>query len=392
MFKAKILLIVLMAIFLGCQTGDVVEENSKGEKDKTDYPSKYVNGYELSGEDITFYFHPELFGKSNVKKAEIRGTFTNWSRGNSIVMENDPVNGVWKVQKKISEIDIPGNSGSPEFKFLADGGWLQPNNLQPKSHKFSDSNNGNNNRIVSPEDSIEELEEIFDKALRLITEYENDEDLSNFRNVVTGRLAADKFYRSYHPFILSKTNHPREADRVAKVAELMKNKAVKSVINLGDSKEEIDKNGTDYYKDLLNKDNVLMLPEATYNVFYYESGKDEFKEVVKAMGEFVNKHEAPFLVHCRLGTDRTGVTAAIFQALCGAKWEEIADDYERSNNLGLKDEYRNRKLLKYSLKQMLKLSKIDDEDVLEEKMTAYFKSTGLTDAQINGIKDKLTKQ
>jgi hypothetical protein len=46
----------------------------------------------------------------------------------------------------------------------------------------------------------------------------------------------------------------------------------------------------------------------------------------QGLAEMAEK-EGLYLIHCSLGRDRTGVVCAIIEALCGATYQEIVDDY-----------------------------------------------------------------
>ena len=123
---------------------------------------------------------------------------------------------------------------------------------------------------------------------------------------------------------------------------------------------------------------------------YYRSDTPEFAQQIKRVIEFIidPAHPAPFLVHCRLGTDRTGVVSAIIAALCGASWEEICADYQKSNEVGM-NEFRSVKLLQYSLEKMLKI-KITNEVDLQDAISNYFiNSKYLNDTQIESLRNKL---
>jgi len=38
-------------------------------------------------------------------------------------------------------------------------------------------------------------------------------------------------------------------------------------------------------------------------------------------------HKGPYLIHCTEGKDRTGFVCALLEALCGASYDEMRDDY-----------------------------------------------------------------
>ncbi|MBR4727925.1 MAG: tyrosine-protein phosphatase [Clostridia bacterium] len=56
-------------------------------------------------------------------------------------------------------------------------------------------------------------------------------------------------------------------------------------------------------------------------------GSAEFREKVAAGLIEMTQHEGPYLVHCTEGKDRTGFVCVLLEALCGASYQEIVDDY-----------------------------------------------------------------
>ena len=103
---------------------------------------------------------------------------------------------------------------------------------------------------------------------------------------------------------------------------------------------------------------------------------------------FIGSHPGPYYVHCRLGTDRTGVVSANLAALCGASWNEIASDYQKTNDMGIK-EFRDYRLLQYSFEKMLgkKISEIED---LQKEISGYYlREKFITQAELDSLLNNL---
>ena len=93
-------------------------------------------------------------------------------------------------------------------------------------------------------------------------------------------------------------------------------------------------------------------------------------------------------IHCRLGTDRTGVFCAVIAAICGAEWEDIAKDYAESSEMGIGD-YRDPLLLKYSLDKLVGCDVSEVED-LQSAIIRHFTENGiLTADEITRLQDRL---
>ncbi|MDE5899477.1 MAG: tyrosine-protein phosphatase, partial [Treponemataceae bacterium] len=112
-----------------------------------------------------------------------------------------------------------------------------------------------------------------------------------------------------------------------------------------------------------------------YNLVYYHSDAVEYACVLQKIARFMLEHPGPFYIHCRLGSDRTGVTCAVFAALCGASWEDIAADYERTSVMGI-GEYRSRRLLQYSLSKMTGRDPASSSDLCRQ-MQSFFLAEGI---------------
>lgn len=368
-----------------------------------------VRGYALNGETIVFVFdkgvNKDVVDASLKKGAKITavsllGSFNGWKNPEKWRMSKEADSEVWTLTKKIKEINIPGNSGYPEFKFYAEGEYERNGSINPTEawfaapeflqggYKFSDQFEGKNNYLVIQNgDNTEAIIRDNLQAVTIKKEFASDEEISNFREVKTGKIAAGKLYRSYNPYIKSKKIES-EVKRLQKVQELMEKNGVKTVINLSDNISEVKGNRVpQYYKTIVENNNIL-LAETSYNDCYYYSDGDRFAKTIGDVVKFVEEKEPPYLIHCRLGTDRTGVTTAFLEGLMGASWREIADDYLRSNNVGM-GEFRSEKLLKYSYEKMLGIE-IRDNTIIASEIEKYLKTrVGLKDEEITKIKSKL---
>lgn len=154
-------------------------------------------------------------------------------------------------------------------------------------------------------------------------DYASDEIFANFRMVKTAGIGEGKLYRTASPI-------NNENNRAAIANALVEAAGVKSVMNLGDTDEEIlayaaaeDFNSA-YYKGLYDAGNVIALGMPVN----YSS--DEFAAgIIKGL-TFLSGKEAPYLIHCTEGKDRAGFTSMLLSALMGATQEEIVADYMTS--------------------------------------------------------------
>ncbi|MBQ9037731.1 MAG: tyrosine-protein phosphatase [Erysipelotrichaceae bacterium] len=148
----------------------------------------------------------------------------------------------------------------------------------------------------------------------------SDAEFGNFRNVQVGNMKDNILYRSASPV---DNQHKRAACVDRQIAEV----GVNYIINLSDSEEDLvthinkDDFNSPYFLSLYEKGNVVALGmSASYKT------KDFNQKLVKGLTE-ASEHEGPYLVHCVEGKDRTGYVCMLLEALAGASYQEIVDDY-----------------------------------------------------------------
>jgi hypothetical protein len=79
----------------------------------------------------------------------------------------------------------------------------------------------------------------------------------------------------------------------------------------------------------------------------------------------------------------------VLAAFCGADWQDIAADYQKTNKMGIK-EFRDYRLLQYSFEQMPGKSLTDVKD-LQHELAAHFVDGGyLTQEEFDGLVKRLT--
>ena len=130
-------------------------------------------------------------------------------------------------------------------------------------------------------------------------------------------MGANKLYRSSSPIDYSiGRNH--YADSLAKEA------GIATFINLTDTEiyaRSYQNFDSSYYA---SQDAVfLSMPVQFYSM--------PFKVGLATGFRYMIEHEAPYLVHCTYGMDRTGYTIAVLEALMGATAEEIKTDYVKTH-------------------------------------------------------------
>ena len=149
---------------------------------------------------------------------------------------------------------------------------------------------------------------------------QSDEQFGNFRNVTVGNLVAGMLYRSASPV-------DNQHKRAAVVDRLIAPAGVQFIINLSDGVAELpihiakEDFNSPYFLSLYKDDKVVALAmSASYKT-------EDFNDKLVRGLTAASAHDGPYLVHCVEGKDRTGYVCMILEALSGASYQEIVDDY-----------------------------------------------------------------
>ncbi len=403
--------IILCAIFVALSSFSIyAKKNAQVVVYQSEFKLNNINkrlGYQLLDDGkIVFVFDASRYGIKTPKRVFLEGSFNGWSKKNSSWELEKYKYSNWTYECNLEDVMVPGNSGFPEFKFyvIAEVEYevriveatsirkkdevMEPAMPNPFPGFIMATNSlillptGNPTVVIENTKTAEKLKKL--KKFNL----ENPADvatISNFR-LVPGTT---KLFRGYHPYKISRPNYDTEEKRISLVNKQLKDNGVKSIITLsGDESIDVKKEKISVYvSDIRQVGNQLFI-KTNYNTVYYASNSREFGNMMADVIRFIGSHPGPYYVHCRLGTDRTGVVSANLAALCGASWEEIAADYQKTNEMGIK-EFRDYRLLQYSFEKMLgkKISEI--EDLQKEVSGYYLREKFITQSELDSLVNNL---
>ena len=209
----------------------------------------------------------------------------------------------------------------------------------------------------------------------------NDNEFANFREINMTGISKGKLYRSSSP-VNDWGNRNLITDRLSEKA------GIKTFINLVDSNEKV-RNYKGFYDTYYSKQNYIAL-----NINLKFHTKDFQNKLVKVI-KFIANNEAPFLIHCNLGKDRTGFVCAIIECLMGATSEEIISDYMISfyNYFGIKPYTKDYNFvvdneLRPILSSILGVKSIENVN-LSSSAEKYLLKIGVTQNEIENIREKL---
>ena len=218
-------------------------------------------------------------------------------------------------------------------------------------------------------------------------DYASDEVFANFRNIKTSGIKKGILYRSSSPI-------NNELGRAAIADQLAQKHGIQTVVNLADSRKNIDSYlakedfNSPYYKSLLDSDKVLLLNLGL------NFRAVEFRKGITDGARFILEHDGPYLFHCTEGKDRTGFMAVFLESLAGADAKEIKADYMESykNFFHVKEESKQYRLIEEDVVGMMESisgSKDISRKALQEGAMNMLRDYDFTEYEIQGLKNRL---
>ena len=225
-------------------------------------------------------------------------------------------------------------------------------------------------------------------------DYPDDKTFANFRAVHAGEIAGDILYRSASP---CDNSH----NRASYVDVLIEEAGIRCIIDLADSEEDIrnyteaDDFDSPYFLSLYDAGNVLLLDMNTNYL------SDKTRTAIAGALTALPEKEGPYLVHCMEGKDRTGFVCILLEALCGADYEEIKDDYMETyaNYYGITETSQPERyavirdnVLGELISMLFGGEDFDPETAdLEDAARSYLRESGMDDAQIDRLRETMTR-
>ncbi len=221
-------------------------------------------------------------------------------------------------------------------------------------------------------------------------EYESDEEFANFREVTVGNIKSGILYRGASPIDNSRK-------RAAIVDNLLAKNNIAYDIDLADKLENIYVQEKyvigDYMQELINNDEAIFLGMAAA----YKA--DDFSMKMKNMFLAILDNDGPYYIHCLEGKDRTGYVCMVIEALCGATYDELIDDYFITYKNYYKiapgsDKYNIIKEM--HIDEMIRYVFSFDENTnlltagYYSKARAYLENIGLANTQIDQLQEKFS--
>ena len=180
---------------------------------------------------------------------------------------------------------------------------------------------------VSPDGAIPAYRRPEDRSFLNVeaqrSDHVTDAAFVNFREVTAGAIQPGRLFRSASPI---GSEYGPYADA------LLRRYGIGHVLNLY-CKSAADVEGR-LYDESRGAVRYRSLYESGAVTWYgirdaIDFGYDNARRYAAAVRE-ICAGEGPYLVHCRVGRDRTGMLVEMLEALCGATWSEMKDDFMES--------------------------------------------------------------
>ncbi len=222
--------------------------------------------------------------------------------------------------------------------------------------------------------------------------YDSDEEFANFRSVRAGEIEENVLFRSASPC-------DNQHNRATYVDDLIEAAGVEFILDLADYDDTIahyledEDFSCDYFLTLYNT--MKVLPIGLNMNFPSQAFREKLAGGLAIMAE----NDGPYLVHCTEGKDRTGFVCMLLEALCGASYDEIVEDYmiTYDNYYGISKTSQSDRydvIVESVLSPMIQCVAGDGADIttcdLSVGAREYLISGGMTDEQIDLLISRLT--
>lgn len=217
---------------------------------------------------------------------------------------------------------------------------------------------------------------------------QTDEEFLNARVVTVGDIRPGRLYRGSSPF-------NQKFGRVGLMGSYLVAHDIRAILDLADTPEQLaaSKGLPEHTAAMIAQGRVVA---CHIGVDYME------QEAMRSIGEGLarlTELEFPWLIQCSLGRDRTGVICAVLEALCGATYDEIVEDYmisyDQLHSIDMNPESLQYRLFKLRVDELTaevfgtKIVALPDIDLCSAAR-GYLTRCGMTQAQIDKLESLLT--
>lgn len=215
-----------------------------------------------------------------------------------------------------------------------------------------------------------------------LSDYKDEESFANFRSIKLSTINDNYIFRGASPC-------DNKYGRALITDELLKENSINYVIDLSDSEEEFidyDISNDSYIRTIYYDNRIVFLDmSADYDSLAYREG------IVKGFKRIID-NSGPFYIHCTEGKDRTGFVCFVLEALTGANYDEMLDDYMKTyeNYYGITKDLDEEK---YKAIEDTYFRSFTDyiKEPYKEGCINYLIESGMEQGEIDSLIDKISK-
>ena len=209
---------------------------------------------------------------------------------------------------------------------------------------------------------------------------QTDDAFHNAREVTAGGIAEGVLYRGSSPF-------DHSFHRVELMDAFLQEHGIQCILDLTDTEEKLASLGElpEYTAEMIRNGSVISCP---LGIVY--SDPESMRKIADGLSAMMEM-DGPYLIHCSLGRDRTGVVVALLEALSGAGYDEIISDYMESyrnlHNINMDADSLQYRLFKQRIDEKLEETLSVSRDELSEAdlqaaAAGYFMRCGMTEDEV----------
>lgn len=234
----------------------------------------------------------------------------------------------------------------------------------------------------------DELEAYDISNAKVRSDGQSDEEYRNAREIKAGQIKDGRLYRGPSPF-------DQDYGRVELMDRYIQDNNISCVLDLSDTQERLEgfEDLPEHTASLVSADHVIA---CAIGVDYLNA---EAMDTIGCGLAEMAESDGPYLIHCSLGRDRTGVVCAVIEALCEATYEEIIEDYMASydmlHGIDMDPGSLQYKLFKQRIDEQLEailgigIDQLPTSN-LQKPAAGYLVRCGMTGEQVEMLIDRLT--
>ena len=319
---------------------------------------------------------------TDLQKSYLSGDYKlirTYAKGEEELSKPKPIVITWKADKSVSDFDfyIAETNDFIEYRlYETNTNKVELINLKINTVYYWYVEYNDNNELIKTE--VESFKTVGQTPRNL-----DIDGITNVRDLGGYKIDNNKYTNQGLIYRSGRLSENQTAEN------LITDKGIKEMLNVLGVKSELDvrktsdnENGGLTASPLGDTVNYYSVPMKSGGN-YLTLNTSVFKEVFKVFG---NKDNYPIVIHCSIGTDRTGVVCFLINALLGVSEEDLYKDYLFSM-FG----YITVNRVPSTIDDYLKKVKMAEGDTLKEQTYNYLVGLGVAETDLNNLIQIMTE-